>query len=108
MGVGFVVGGYCPGTSFCGAAIGRIDGMVFVIGGLVGTNAGQISGAESSGNVSRNFGERLALRKQLRPQNVRSNIAIARMEPDRLSQLPHRLQAVERIALHAPAALLAE
>jgi rhodanese-related sulfurtransferase len=36
MGVGFVVGGYCPGTSFCGAAIGRIDAMAFVGGGLLG------------------------------------------------------------------------
>ncbi len=36
MGVGFVVGGFCPGTSFCGAAVGRIDGMVFVLGGLGG------------------------------------------------------------------------
>ena len=36
MGVGFVVGGYCPGTSFCGAAVGKIDGMVFIVGGLSG------------------------------------------------------------------------
>ncbi|MCL5743914.1 MAG: YeeE/YedE family protein [Acidobacteria bacterium] len=36
MGVGFVVGGYCPGTSFCAAAVGKIDGMVFVLGGLLG------------------------------------------------------------------------
>ncbi len=36
MGVGFVVGGYCPGTSFCGAAVGRIDGMAFVAGGALG------------------------------------------------------------------------
>ena len=36
MGVGFVVGGYCPGTSFCGAAVGRIDAMLFVLGGLLG------------------------------------------------------------------------
>ncbi|MBX2814188.1 MAG: YeeE/YedE family protein [Myxococcales bacterium] len=36
MGVGFVVGGYCPGTSFCGAAIGKIDGMVFILGATVG------------------------------------------------------------------------
>lgn len=33
MGAGFIIGGYCPGTSFCGASIGKIDGMVFV-GGL--------------------------------------------------------------------------
>ncbi|MFB3779601.1 MAG: rhodanese-like domain-containing protein [Bryobacteraceae bacterium] len=36
MGIGFVLGGYCPGTSFCGAAVGRIDGMAFVLGGLLG------------------------------------------------------------------------
>ena len=36
MGVGFVVGGYCPGTSVCGAAIGKIDAMVFVLGGILG------------------------------------------------------------------------
>jgi len=36
MGVGFVVGGFCPGTSFCGAAVGRIDAMMFVLGGLIG------------------------------------------------------------------------
>lgn len=36
MGVGFVVGGYCPGTSICGAAIGKIDAMVFVLGGILG------------------------------------------------------------------------
>lgn len=33
MGAGFIIGGFCPGTSFCGAAIGKIDAMVF-IGGL--------------------------------------------------------------------------
>jgi rhodanese-related sulfurtransferase len=36
MGVGFVVGGYCPGTSFCGAAVGRIDAMAFAAGGALG------------------------------------------------------------------------
>ena len=36
MGIGFVVGGFCPGTSFCAAAVGRIDGMMFVAGGLAG------------------------------------------------------------------------
>ena len=36
MGVGFVVGGYCPGTSVCGAAIGKIDAMVFIVGGMLG------------------------------------------------------------------------
>jgi rhodanese-related sulfurtransferase len=36
MGAGFVVGGFCPGTSFCAASVGRIDAMVFVAGGLAG------------------------------------------------------------------------
>ncbi len=36
MGLGFILGGYCPGTSVCAAAIGKIDGMFFVGGGLLG------------------------------------------------------------------------
>lgn len=39
MGVGFVLGGYCPGTSVCAAAIGKIDAMFFVAGGLLGVFA---------------------------------------------------------------------
>lgn len=39
MGIGFVTGGYCPGTSFCGAAIGKIDAMVFIAGGFLGVVA---------------------------------------------------------------------
>lgn len=36
MGVGFIMGGFCPGTSFCGAAIGKIDAMVFIGGLFIG------------------------------------------------------------------------
>ncbi len=36
MGVGFLAGGFCPGTSFCGAAIGKIDAIVFTIGLTIG------------------------------------------------------------------------
>src|SRR5512140_3527781 len=36
MGFGFIIGGYCPGTSVCGAAIGKIDAMIVVGGGLIG------------------------------------------------------------------------
>jgi rhodanese-related sulfurtransferase len=36
MGLGFILGGYCPGTSVCAAAIGKIDAMFFVGGGLLG------------------------------------------------------------------------
>lgn len=36
MGFGFILGGYCPGTSVCAAAIGKIDAMFFVAGGLLG------------------------------------------------------------------------
>jgi rhodanese-related sulfurtransferase len=39
MGVGFILGGYCPGTSVCAAAIGKIDAMVFVAGGVLGVLA---------------------------------------------------------------------
>jgi hypothetical protein len=37
MGVGFVVGGYCPGTSVVSMATGRIDGLVYVGGFTAGT-----------------------------------------------------------------------
>ena len=36
MGVGFLAGGFCPGTSLCAVAIGKIDGMVFTVGLLIG------------------------------------------------------------------------
>jgi hypothetical protein len=36
MGLGFVVGGFCPGTSICAAAIGKIDAMIFVVSAVVG------------------------------------------------------------------------
>lgn len=36
MGVGFVIGGFCPGTSVVSASTGKIDGIIFVIGGFFG------------------------------------------------------------------------
>ncbi len=36
MGVGFIVGGFCPTTSLASASTGRIDGMLFMAGGFVG------------------------------------------------------------------------
>ncbi len=36
MGIGFIFGGFCPGTSVVGAIIGKIDAMVFVLGLVIG------------------------------------------------------------------------
>ncbi|MEI6022105.1 MAG: YeeE/YedE thiosulfate transporter family protein, partial [Bacteroidota bacterium] len=36
MGVGFVIGGYCPGTSLVSAASLKIDGFVFLSGTVIG------------------------------------------------------------------------
>lgn len=36
MGLGFVIGGFCPGTSVCAAAIGKVDGMYFIVGSFLG------------------------------------------------------------------------
>lgn len=36
MGLGFIMGGFCPGTSMCAAAIGKIDAMVFIGGLFIG------------------------------------------------------------------------
>ncbi len=32
LGIGFVIGGYCPGTSCVAAATGKIDGMIYLLG----------------------------------------------------------------------------
>lgn len=36
MGVGFIVGGFCPGTSLVAVATGKVDGAFFVLGVLAG------------------------------------------------------------------------
>jgi rhodanese-related sulfurtransferase len=36
MGLGFVVGGFCPGTTVCAAAIGKIDALIFIVGAFLG------------------------------------------------------------------------
>jgi rhodanese-related sulfurtransferase len=36
MGVGFIVGGFCPGTSLVAAATAKLDGVFFVLGVLFG------------------------------------------------------------------------
>ena len=36
MGIGFIIGGFCPGTSACAAAIGKVDAMVFIGGVFIG------------------------------------------------------------------------
>lgn len=36
MGVGFAMGGFCPGTSLCAAAVGKLDGIVFLGGMFIG------------------------------------------------------------------------
>ncbi len=43
IGVGMAVGGYCPGTSMAALCSGRLDGLVFLLGivlGTLGFNAG--------------------------------------------------------------------
>ena len=39
LGLGFVIGGYCPGTSMVAMATGRVDAMVFVAGVFAGVFA---------------------------------------------------------------------
>ncbi len=36
MGLGFVLGGFCPGTTLCAAAIGKIDAMATMAGIFIG------------------------------------------------------------------------
>ena len=37
VGVGMAVGGYCPGTATVGLATGRLDGLFFIVGMVLGT-----------------------------------------------------------------------
>ncbi len=50
----------------------------------------------------------LPCREQFRAQQVDGEIAVAGVKPDGLAQFAHGLQAKESVALHAPAAFLAE
>jgi len=36
MGLGFIIGGFCPGTSICALAIGKLDALCFVCGIILG------------------------------------------------------------------------
>lgn len=36
MGFGFILGGYCPGTSIVAATVGKIDAMLFLVGSVIG------------------------------------------------------------------------
>lgn len=36
MGIGFIMGGFCPGTSFTAIAIGKLDAVFFTVGLYVG------------------------------------------------------------------------
>lgn len=36
LGAGFIVGGYCPGTSVVAAATGKLDGLFFIAGIFIG------------------------------------------------------------------------
>ena len=62
MGLGFIVGGFCPGTSVCAAAIGKIDAVAFLGGSLIGIFA---------------FGETYALWKDIYTNNYLGGIKIS-------------------------------
>ncbi|MDZ7775895.1 MAG: YeeE/YedE thiosulfate transporter family protein [Bacteroidales bacterium] len=57
MGVGFILGGFCPGTSMAAASIGRLDAMIFLVGILLGVFVfGENFGWLESFYTSSNYG----------------------------------------------------
>jgi hypothetical protein len=43
LGAGFIVGGYCPGTSLVAAAIGKLDALFFIGGIFIGSRLSSVS-----------------------------------------------------------------
>jgi len=39
MGAGFIIGGFCPGTSVCALAVGKLDALAFIGGSMLGVLA---------------------------------------------------------------------
>ncbi|PID37746.1 MAG: hypothetical protein CSB49_08610 [Proteobacteria bacterium] len=39
LGAGFIIGGYCPGTSIVATMSGKLDAVVFILGVIVGSGA---------------------------------------------------------------------
>ena len=57
MGVGFIIGGFCPGTSVVAASTLKLDGILFVTGGLFGVWAfGESVGSFEGFFYSSNYG----------------------------------------------------
>lgn len=61
FGVGFVISGWCPGTGVVGAASGKLDAAVFLLGVVIGAIVyneafGLTAGLLGEGTVSRGFG----------------------------------------------------
>lgn len=63
LGAGFAIAGYCPGTGLTAAATGRFDGLVFVLGGLVGAAAymGSYAWVKSTGVLEKVVGGKATL-----------------------------------------------
>jgi len=60
FGVGFVVGGWCPGTAAAGLAAGKLDALIFLIGAVLGSIGfneffGLIKPLYSAGGAGRRF-----------------------------------------------------
>ena len=37
FGIGFVIGGWCPGTAAVGMVSGRFDALIFLVGAMIGS-----------------------------------------------------------------------
>jgi len=61
MGAGFVIGGYCPGTSVVSAASLKVDGILFFVGTAVGAGLFGETVAWFSGFWNASYTERLLL-----------------------------------------------
>lgn len=117
LGAGFIVGGYCPGTAFVGAASGKVDALFFIGGLAVGSlGFAVVSPDLQAWHVSGSM-DRVLLHEVLGvpagvavlgvvafalgcfwavghvQRWVRRTWDLPELEPERFSWLPHRLAA---------------
>ncbi len=104
MGLGFILGGFCPGTSICAASTGKIDGIAFVGGVFIGifgyafTYESLFQNLRSKGGLGKaNIAEKLGMSNELFIFIVLIIAIIAFIVVDKIQKRVNEKKPVEKI-----------